>query len=298
MASHSTPESNDPSRELAIAGAGRVAWSLGRLLNDRGQRVVAVASRDPSRADSAAAFIGNGVQSATYSELASRADHILIAISDDAIKPIAKILAEDLRDGTVLHTSGIYGTDVLSGLMEQGNSCAALHPLQTVVTLEQGLEKLPGSIFSIAGSGRAAEWAEQIVNLLEGEILRIPSDRKPTYHAAAVMASNYVVALIDAAVEVMGAAGVEPEAARRALAPLIRASVENALERPAEALTGPIQRGDIQTLMLHLNGLAALGPSINKLYRSAGMHTVQVALEQGLESAEAGRVEHLLRDAG
>ena len=111
------------------------------------------------------------------------------------------------------------------------------------------------------------------------------------------MASNYVVALIDAAVEVMGAAGVEPEAARRALAPLIRASVENALEQPAEALTGPIQRGDIQTLMLHLNGLSSLGPSINELYRSAGMHTVQVALEQGLESAEAGRVEHLLREA-
>ena len=297
MASNSTPGSSDPSRELAIAGAGRVARSLGKLLNDRGQRVVAVASRNPSRAETAAAFIGNGVQSVTYSELASTANRILIAVSDDAIEPIAKILAGGLREGTVLHTSGIYGTDVLAGLTEQGNSCAGLHPLQTIATLEQGLEKLPGSTFSISGSGRAAEWAEQIVNLLEGEILRIAPDRKPTYHAAAVMASNYVVALIDAAVEVMGAAGVESEAARRALAPLIRASVENALEQPAEALTGPIQRGDIQTLMLHLNGLSSVGPSINELYRSAGMHTVQVALDQGLESAAASRVEHLLREA-
>ena len=177
MASNSTPGSSDPTRELAIAGAGRVARSLGKLLNDRGPRVVAVASRNPSRAETAAAFIGNGVQAAAYSELASRADHILIAVSDDAIEPIAKILADDLREGTVLHTSGIYGTDVLSGLMEQGNSCAGLHPLQTIATLEQGLEKLPGSTFSIAGSGRAAEWAEQIVNLLEGEILHIAPDR-------------------------------------------------------------------------------------------------------------------------
>jgi predicted short-subunit dehydrogenase-like oxidoreductase (DUF2520 family) len=95
----------------------------------------------------------------------------------------------------------------------------------------------------------------------------------------------------------MGAAGVEPEAARRALAPLIGASVENALGQPAEALTGPIQRGDLQTLELHLQGLASLPPSIDQLYRSLGMHTVQVALEQGLESADAGQVEHLLRKA-
>ncbi|MEE2839447.1 MAG: Rossmann-like and DUF2520 domain-containing protein [Acidobacteriota bacterium] len=297
MASNSTLRFNDPSREFGIAGAGRVARSLGKLLNDRGQRVVAVASRKPSRARNAAAFIGSGVQALTYAELASKVESILIAVSDDSIADVATTLALDLRKGTVLHTSGIHGTDVLAPLTEQGNSGAGLHPLQTIATPEQGLEKLPGSTFTIAGSGRAAGWAAQIINLLEGEILSIDSDQKPTYHVAAVMASNYVVSLIDAAVQVMGAAGVEPEAARRALAPLIGASVENALGQPAEALTGPIRRGDLQTLELHLQGLASLPPSIDQLYRSLGMHTVQVALEQGLESADAGQVEHLLRKA-
>lgn len=274
-----------------------MARSLGKLLSDRGQKVVAVASRESSRAETAAAFIGRGAQALTYAELSSKVGNILIAVSDDAIEQIAKILAIDLREGTVLHTSGIHGTDVLAPLTEQGNSCAGLHPLQTIATPEQGLEKLPGSTFSIAGSGRAAEWAEQIIILLEGEILRIAPGQKPTYHAAAVMASNYVVSLIDAAVQVMEAAGVKPEPARRALAPLIEASVENALKQPEEALTGPILRGDVQTLALHLQGLASLPSSIEQLYRSLGMHTVQVARKQGLKSADASQVEHLLREA-
>jgi predicted short-subunit dehydrogenase-like oxidoreductase (DUF2520 family) len=296
MASNSNLESNDPSRKFGIAGSGRVARSLGKLLNDRGLRVVAIASRNPARAAAAAAFVGSGAQAVTYAELPSKVARVLIAVSDDSIEQIARILAADLREGIVLHTSGIYGTDVLAPLIEQENSCAGLHPLQTIATPEQGLDKLPGSTFSIAGSGRAAQWAEQIINLLEGEMVRIAPDRKPTYHAAAVMASNYIVSLIDAAVQVMGAAGVEPEPARRGLAPLIEASVENALKQPEEALTGPIQRGDIQTLELHLEGLASLPPSIARLYRSAGMHTVQVARRQGLESADADQVEQLLRD--
>lgn len=272
-----------------------MARSLGKLLSDRGQKVVAIASREASRAETAASFIASGVQALTYAELPSQVQNILIAVSDDAIEQVAKILADDLREGTVLHTSGIYGTDVLAPLAEQGNSCAGLHPLQTIATSEQGLEKLPGSTFSVTGSGRAAEWADEIISLLEGETLSISPDQKPAYHAAAVMASNYIVALIDAAVQVMGAAGVEPEPARRALAPLIEASVENALKQPGNALTGPIQRGDIQTLALHLQGLVPLPSSVEQLYRSLGMHTVQVARRQGLESADASQVEDVLR---
>ncbi|MEE8348951.1 MAG: Rossmann-like and DUF2520 domain-containing protein [Acidobacteriota bacterium] len=296
MASNSIRESDERGRAFGIAGAGRVARSLGKLLSDQGQEVVAVASRKLSRAETAAAFIGSGAQAVSYAELPSKAKNILIAVSDDAIEAIAKILATDLKGGVVLHTSGIYGPDVLAPLTEQGNSCAGIHPLQTIASPEQGLDKLPGSTFSIAGSGKAAEWAEQLVHLLKGEIVRIVPGRKPVYHAAAVMASNYIVALIDAAVQVMGTAGVESDSARRALAPLIEASVENALKCPGEALTGPVQRGDVKTLKLHLQGLASLPPSIDQLYRSLGIHAVQVARQQGLENTEADQLEQLLRE--
>ncbi|MDA2929686.1 DUF2520 domain-containing protein [Acidobacteria bacterium AH-259-O06] len=297
MASNSTQCSKNPSREVGIAGAGRVGRSLGKLLNERGQKVVAVASRNRARAKAAAAFIGREVQAVSYTDLPSKVDKILIAVSDDSIGQIANTLAEaGLTEGTVLHTSGIYGTDVLAPLIAQGNSCAGLHPLQTIATPQQGVQKLPSATFTIVGSGRAAEWAEKIVNLLHGKILRIAPGRKSTYHAAAVIASNYIVSLIDAAVLVMGAAGVDPEAARRALAPLVQASVQNALaERPVKALTGPIQRGDIQTLALHLQGLALVPASIQQLYRAVGIQTVQLARKQGLDSAVARQLEHLLR---
>lgn len=291
-----TFEANGPSTEFGIAGAGRVARSFGKLLNDRGHRVVAVASRDPSRASAAASFIGSAVQTVTYEELSKQVCSLLIAVSDDAIEHVARIFSNDFRDGTVLHTSGIYGVNVLASLIGQGNSCAGLHPLQTIATPEQGLQKLPGSAFLITGAGRAAEWATQIVHLLRGEIIRIVPGKKPVYHVAAIMASNYIVALINAAVHAMGVAGVESETARHALTPLIKASVENALERPEEALTGPIQRGDLKTLELHLQGLASLPPCIEQLYRSVGMYAVQVACQQGLDDADASQVQELLRE--
>ena len=111
------------------------------------------------------------------------------------------------------------------------------------------------------------------------------------------MASKYGVSLIDAVVQVMGPTGVEPEPSRRALTPLIEASVENALEQPEEALTGLTQRGDMQTLALHLKGLVSLPSGIEQLYRSLSNHTVQVARQQGLESADVSQVEHLVGEA-
>jgi predicted short-subunit dehydrogenase-like oxidoreductase (DUF2520 family) len=221
---------------------------------------------------------------------------LILAVPDDALTEVAGTLEEAGMDrGLIIHTSGVWGPEVLSCLAKQGVSCASMHPLQTVAHPKQGVEKLPGSTFAIAGRGKAALWAKELVKLLDGQVLTIKPLGKPLYHAAAVVASNYIVAVIDAALLMMSKAGVAERQARKALEPLVLAAAQNALSRgPVEALTGPIERGDGQTLAAHLSALEALPASVQGLYRVVGQHTVQLARRRGLSKAQATQLEKLL----
>jgi len=282
---------------MAIAGAGRMGQALGRLLRERGESIAAVASRSPERAAEAAAFIGGGAKAATYAEIAQHAAHTLIAVPDDAIAPVAGMLAEaGMRCGTALHTSGAYGPEALAALAEAGVACGTLHPLQTVASPQEGARVLPGVAFAIDGAPAAIAWAERLVAVLGGMPLHVPAASRPLYHAAAVMASNYPMALIFAAVMPMEEAGVGESIARRALEPLARTSLENAFRLgPVAALTGPIARGDADTVRTHLAALAAAPATVERLYRALGLATLEIARRRGLAEAQAGVIEELLR---
>jgi len=285
---------------IGIAGAGRVAQALGRLLRERGEPVVAVASRNFDHALAAAAFI-RGAEAVPFPSLAGRVTRVLIAVSDDALPQVAAVLAQSgMKGGAALHTCGARGPEALAALAANGVSCATLHPLQTIASPEQGLTALPGACFGITGEGPAAAWAQRIAARLGGRALHIPVASLPLYHAAAVMASNYVVALIDAAAMLMGAAGIGEDQALAAIAPLVRASVANALSLgPVRALTGPVERGDVETISMHLEALAApVSPTVRSLYCAAGLHALQIARRRGLSEANARRLEQLLRKSG
>jgi predicted short-subunit dehydrogenase-like oxidoreductase (DUF2520 family) len=285
-----------PQESIGIAGTGRVAQALGRLLRERGEPVVAVAGRNPGRTARAAEFIG--VAAALPRQLPERAGRILIAVSDTAVASVAQKLADTGWDrGVALHTCGARGPEVLSPLARAGVACGVLHPLQTVVTPEAGVNALPGSTFAVSGDLAAVAWAERIVKLLGGTALHVAPDSMPLYHAAAVMASNYVAGLLDAAAILMRAAGIDEKTALDALGPLVYAGVANALALgPEKALTGPIERGDAETVRRHLPSLAAVPPSVGGLYRAAGLHVLEVARRRGLAEAKAREIEALLRE--
>lgn len=271
--------------------------ALGRLLRERGEPIAAVASRTPERAAEAAAFVGGGAKAFGYRELPQYAARILIAVPDEAIADVARVLAEaGMHRGTALHTCGTRGPEALAPLAAMGVACGALHPLQTVANPEEGVRALPGVAFAIDGDGEAGVWAEHLVALLGGLALRISAEARPLYHAAAVMASNYVVTLISAAVILMKEAGVEESLALRALAPLARTSVENAADLgPAAALTGPIARGDAATVRAHLAALEGGPEPVESLYRIAGLATLELARRRDLPEARARAIEKLLR---
>lgn len=283
---------------IGIAGAGRLGQALGRLLREAGEPVAAIASRAPERAAAGAAFAGKGVQAVPYAGLPALAGRVLIAVSDEAIAEVADVLASaGMETGVVLHTCGARGVEILQPLAARGVSCGVLHPLQTIPSPERGTTALRGIAFGITAEGKAEMWARHIVKCLGGEAIRISPDARPLYHAAAVMASNYVVGLADAAVRLMELAGVESGTALRALAPLMEASCRNAVDLgPVEALTGPIARGDCQTVGSHLRGLRDAPETVRGLFRAAGLHTLDVARRRGLEESTARQLEDLLRD--
>lgn len=273
---------------------------MGRLLRERGEPVVCVAGRDAERTRLAAEFIGDKVDPVGYGELSDRASRVLIAVSDSALQDVAESLAKGVSGaGIALHTCGAKDIEELRPLRLRGFSCGTLHPLQTIGSPAQGLRALPGAAFAVSGDGPAVDWAERLVGLLDGRALRIRPEARPLYHAAAVMASNYVDALIDAAQGLLAtASGEDGDRALRALEPLVRATVENVFERgPVAALTGPIERGDAGTVRLHLEALDSAPRRIQDLYRAAGVQTLDIARRKGLAAGAAERMEALLRES-
>lgn len=218
--------------------------------------------------------------------------HILIAVNDDAIPAVASELAAGgLRGAVVLHTSGAAGPDALQALRSTGNSVGVLHPLQTVPSAQRGIESLPGASYAFAGDAAAVEWARSLIARLGGRELEVDPRLWELYHAAAVMASNYHVTLVDSALELMETAGIARAAALTALAPIVRATTENLLEKgPERALTGPIARGDIGTVCKHLEGMKCVTAETRRLYIAAGLRTIPLAQRSGLAEHAASEL--------
>lgn len=222
--------------------------------------------------------------------------HILIAVPDDRIPEAAgELAAGGLTGAVVLHTSGAAGPEALQSLRAAGNSVGVLHPLQTVPSAERGVETLPGSTYAFAGDARAGEWARSLIARLRGKPLAIDPRHWAQYHAAAVMACNYQVTLMDCALELMEIAGVARANALEALAPILRATTENILAfGPEKALTGPIARGDVGTIEKHLSALDAAAGETRHLYIAAGLRTVAIARRSGLPEAAACELRRTL----
>jgi predicted short-subunit dehydrogenase-like oxidoreductase (DUF2520 family) len=291
---------------VAIVGAGAVAQALGRVMLSGGWQVVAVASRSRAHAEKAAQFIGAGASAAAASvravdvaEVPRVATRVLIAVADEGIAPVAEALyAAGMRSGIALHTCGAKAPAALRALGEAGNACGLLHPLQTIVSPEQGARNLADITFAVAGDPAAVVWAEQIATSLAGRPVRIDAGRLSYYHAGAVMGSNALIAALDAAVILLGAAGVDRDRALQALGPLATTSVANALAHgPQAALTGPVARGDAATVAAHVAAIQSVGSTVAELYVAAAAHLLQLAIGRGL-SADRVRAVRAAIDEG
>jgi len=283
-------------RTVAIIGAGRVGGAIGRLLAQAGYTVAAVAARKQETAEKARAFIGSGEPLIDAVKAAASADIVFITTSDGAIKSTCDAIATGggFRAGMiVVHTSGAQTLGLLHSARTAGAHRAVLHPLQSVPTMELGEKNIPGSYFRIEADPEAAATAHGLVKAMGGIELVMPKwtsgrESAALYHAGAVAASNYLVALVDLSLRFYEALGADRKDALKAVLPLIKGTLAN-IESVGvpEALTGPIMRGDVQTLRGHLDAIRVRTPELAGLYKELARHTVTVARDKGSIGPEA-----------
>lgn len=287
--------------KIAIVGAGVIGTSLGLLLQRAGHVVVALASRTKRRAQAAAALLG-GVEVVADPALAAMgADVVLLAVPDREIAALGERIAQGgaLRRGAVVaHLAGGLPAAVLDPVRAAGAYPGSMHPLQSFANVDTAVRMLPGTAFAVEGDPRATEVLVTLARDVGGKPLHVASGQKAAYHAGAVLASNFVVALLDGAVELLVRAGVPREEALPALLPLLSGTAQNLAQVGLpDALTGPIARGDVGTVRGHLAALAAGSATLLPAYVALAQRTVEVALRKGtLAPSEASALRALLAE--
>ena len=285
-----------PSRlRIAIVGSGRVGAVLGAAWHRAGHRVTAVNARSDTSRLRAEALLP-GVPIVDESEVGRSADLVLIAVPDGALPSVVERLTSSgsIRPGQfVVHPAGRYGLEVLEPAARVGAVPLALHPALPLTGTSMDLDRLAGSVFGVTAPEGMRSVAEALVIELGAEPVWIPDEARIGYHAALTFAANYAMTLVNESVDLLASSGAEAPA--RILGPLVRASVETALERGDKGQTGPITRGDGTTVRSHLSWFDDRAPLAGNAYRSLGRLTVDRLLAAGvIDTSQASAVLHAL----
>ena len=200
---------------------------------------------------------------------------VLLTVRDALLPEVVAALAESGEPQAgcaAFHCSGAFGADVLAPLHSRGYSIGTFHPLQSIPSPLAGPDRFKDSFFAISGEPEALSLARRLAAQLGGAPITVPTSGRPLYHAAAVMVSNYLVTLLDAGARLFQRAGASPDDAEAALVALARGTLENVQKMGAErALTGPLMRGEFETVELHLR---AMGPEDAAFYAALGRRTL------------------------
>jgi len=268
---------------IAFVGPGKVGCALAALMQEKSLRIIGAAIRPGSAGGKKPGQEVFPYLTADKIELAKKADIIFITTPDDKIASVA----EELRKGggvgeeTVLaHTSGHHPATILGE-----KNVFAMHPLLAMARWDIARKKLETAWFFLDGDEKGLETGKVLGKKLGLNWEIIDGTKKAFYHASAVVFSNYLVALVNAGLELQKKAGISEEAGLKAVFPLIESTLLNLKELgPIEALTGPVARGDIGTVAGHLKALNG-EENLQRLYRELGLFTLEIAREKGLKGS-------------
>lgn len=250
---------------VAIIGCGRLGGALGLALQRRGYTIAAASSASAGGTQRAARLLDCKVTN-DPAEAAKSAEIVLVAVPDDAIVEVASVLSAVTSPSMiVVHTSGATSVEALASVASTGARTASMHPLQSIADPRRGAEALKGAAVAVTSAPDDRSELYKLAYAWGGRPFPLPDESKTLYHAAAVMASNYVAASIAAALAVLEATGLENT--RALLGPLVRTSASNAVA--TRAVTGPAVRGDAGTVRAHLEALRDVDtdPDVIEAYR-------------------------------
>ena len=244
---------------ITIVGPGRFGSALAVELKRAGYRVREIVSRSGAASLRRARTLARRVRASAV-EIGEElnGEIVWLCVPDGALSSTARALAAkgDWSEKIALHPSGALGSAELKPLRQAGASVAAAHPLMTFVSRSKA--NLNGVPFAVEGDPRAVRAAKQMVRDLGAQVFPIDARFKSAYHAWGAYSSPLLIALLATAEQVARAAGVPPHAARRRMLPILQQTLRNyAALGPSSAFSGPLVRGDAETIASHLNALRA-----------------------------------------
>lgn len=286
---------NEEKSDICIIGPGRLGLTLAYCFSsgtDKSINLVSVSGRRQESVSNAESIIKKINSKAVFvvnnKEAARKADCILICTPDDSIKNVCEELFE--KNGiagegkTVIHFSGLKGLDVLDAAKSSGASVCCIHPMKSFADYLDSANSIKGTLFGITydkKDKKACRTAKKIVDFLKGKSVFVENSSKAVYHACACMASNYLVGLLNI-VEKMGKEiGIRPEIFMEGIIALSQGTIDNIRKLGTNnSLTGPIARGDVGTVINHLENIKSkLDSSYADVYKLLGRFTADIARE-------------------
>ena len=265
-----------------MLGAGRAGTGLARALRASGVSVIGLHGRTPRSGDDA-------VTAGPLPPSLATATVVLVAVRDAQLDAaLRELVAARLHpDAVVLHVSGGADPSALALMRAAGHPAGTFHPLVPLADPARAAQQLNGAWIGIDGDPAACAVARDLAARLGANVVEIPAGAKTRYHAAAVFASNFPIVLAAVAERLLTDAGVSVEAARGATASLLRAAAENLRDAaPRDALTGPVARGDVETVRAHLDALRD-EPEVLALYEALTRAAERIVKERAQRETES-----------
>jgi predicted short-subunit dehydrogenase-like oxidoreductase (DUF2520 family) len=266
---------------VGVIGAGRVGAVLAAVLRSRGHDIVSVAGESDASLRRAADLLP-GVRVAKPTAVARACDVLLLTVPDDMLENVVIQLTASgaIRSGQyVVHTSGSHGLRVLEPATQVGAHPVAMHPAMTFTGTARDLDRLPDCVFGVTTGATDRDWALALVAQLGADVMWVPEEQRSLYHAGLAHGANHLVTLVAQAMELLSAAGADDPAA--ILRPLLGAALDNALAEGDAALTGPIVRGDVNTVRAHLAEISATAPDTLPSYVALARATLDRVVTDG-----------------
>jgi predicted short-subunit dehydrogenase-like oxidoreductase (DUF2520 family) len=284
--------------QLGFIGAWMVGTALAMRLSDSGYRVVAVSSRSQTSSEKLAEVINSCRAVDSNQAVADAADFVFITTPDEAIGTVTSEVKWH-PEQNVVHCSGADSTEVLKPARQLGAQVGAFHPLQTFASVAQAIGNISGSTFALEADEPLLTTLKNMATALNGQCIELTANDKVLYHAAAVIACNYLVTLVKISTDLWKTFNVPAHQATKALMPLLQGTLNNVdnVGIP-QCLTGPIARGDIGTINKHLNALEKVDPAVLSTYCELGLQTIPIALGKGrINQKQAEELEAILKQA-
>ena len=282
--------------KIGIIGAGKVGIAIARVLKKKGFEVAAVADVTGEKAlNMARQYLGNSVSYTDNNmEVVGTCDIVAITTQDGAIREVAKEIhekAERLDDKLFFHTSGAHPSSILKPLDGKGAILGSLHPLQTFPDIDSAIRALPSTYIFIEGDERALRILETLGKGIGHAVIPIDGKNKVYYHLSAVFICNLLCALLYASEEIMEKIDIRIEP----FFPIIEATLQNIEAKgPLLSLTGPIVRGDSETVEGHIDALKNM--KLHKqIYKALSLVALDMVKERKIHNKETlGALQRIL----